>query len=192
MFLCMPKIYGEYKIIPVLKHFPGHGSPLGDSHIGLVDATNTYQKDKELQPYYRLTAEGYDGMVMTTHVINGQIDQTQCKAGLKTDRSTWCPGTMSKKTLTDLLRNKMGFRGLIVSDDMTMGAIAREYDLRGAFKNSINAGVDIFIVANNYQDQTDEIINTIARLVKDGDIKRETIDAAYGRIFNFKKNHLLH
>ncbi|CAL7962853.1 beta-N-acetylhexosaminidase [Gammaproteobacteria bacterium] len=185
------KAFGENKIISVLKHFPGHGSSSGDTHLGLVDVTGTYQIKEELQPYFRLIAEGYDGMIMTTHAVNGQIDQTQCKAGLKGDHSTWCSGTISEKTLTGLLRNQMGFKGLIVSDDMTMGAITREYVLSESLKNAINAGVDILIVANNYEDQTDVIINTIVQLVRNGDIKREKIDAAYNRIVDFKKKHLL-
>lgn len=182
--------FNAYKIITALKHFPGHGSSTNDSHLGLVDVTATYQKDKELKPYANLIADGYSGMIMTTHTINGQIDQTQCKVGLKDDHSTWCPGTMSRKTLTDLLRKQMGFKGLIVSDDMTMGAITKEYDLRTAYKNAINAGVDMFIVANNYKDQTDEVINTIVQLVKSGEVKREKIDTAYNRIVNFKKMFL--
>jgi beta-N-acetylhexosaminidase len=186
------KTFIEYGIIPALKHFPGHGSSPSDSHLGLVDVTDTYQMEQELLPYRRLIAEGYDGMIMTTHLINGQIDKTECKAGLTTDHSTWCPGTMSKKTLTDLLREQMGFKGLIVSDDMTMGAIAQEYDIRESFKNAINAGVDIFIVANNYEDQTDKIIDTIAHLVKAGEIERKKIDEAYNRIVDFKKKHLMH
>jgi beta-N-acetylhexosaminidase len=186
------KAFNEYKISPVLKHFPGHGSSLGDTHVGLVDVTETYQKDKELYPYSKLIKDGYDGMIMTTHVINGQIDQTQCRSGSKTDHPTWCPGTMSKKTLTGLLRDELGFKGIIVSDDMTMGAITEEYDLRETLKKSINAGVDIFIVANNYEDQTNAMINTIAQLVKDGEIKRERIDESYDRIVAFKKKHLSH
>ncbi len=186
------RVFKERDIIPVLKHFPGHGSSSSDSHLGLVDVTGTYRMKLELQPYSHIIAEGYDGMIMTTHIINGQIDQTQCKAGSKTDHSTWCPGTMSKKTLTNLLREQMGFKGLIVSDDMTMGAIAQEYDISESFKNAINAGVDIFIVANNYEDQTDKIINAIAQLVKNGEIEREKIDAAYNRIVEFKKKHLIY
>jgi beta-N-acetylhexosaminidase len=186
------KAFNEYKIIPVLKHFPGHGSSSSDSHLGLVDVTDTYQKEMELQPYWHIIAEGYDGMIMTTHIINGQIDQTQCKIGSETDHSTWCPGTMSEKTLTNLLREQMHFKGLIISDDMTMGAIAQEYDIRESFKKAIDAGVDILIVANNYEDQTDKIIDTIAQLVKDGEIERKKIDEAYNRIVDFKKKHLMY
>ncbi len=185
------RAFGERGIIPTLKHFPGHGSSSSDTHVGLVDVTRTYQKEKELHPYKKLIEGGYDGMVMTTHVINGQIDQTQCKAGSKDDPTTWCPGTMSEKALAGLLRGEMGFKGIIVSDDMTMGAIANEYPLSESLKKAINAGVDIFIVANIHADQTEEVINTIAQLVKNGDVKREKIDEIYARILNFKKKHLL-
>ncbi|MBU0744051.1 MAG: hypothetical protein KKE11_01580, partial [Gammaproteobacteria bacterium] len=184
------RAFHDHGIIAALKHFPGHGSSAGDSHLGLVDVTETYQKDRELFPYLGFIKDGYDDMIMTTHVINGQIDQTQCKAGLVTDHTTWCPGTMSKLALTELLRDKMGFNGIIVSDDMTMGAITLEYTLSESLKNSINAGVDMFIVANNYEDQTNEVINAIAQLVKDGDIKRERIGESYKRISDFKKKRL--
>lgn len=185
------RAFREQKIVAVLKHFPGHGSSLQDSHLGLVDVTTTYQKDKELYPYFSLITAGYPGMIMTAHVINGQLDDTQCKNGSPGDHTTWCPGTMSQKTLTGLLRNTMGFNGIIVSDDMTMGAITREYTLSEALQHAINAGIDIFIVANNSADQTDMVINTIAQLVVTGAVKREKITAAYRRIVNFKKKYLL-
>jgi beta-N-acetylhexosaminidase len=182
--------FHEYGIVSALKHFPGHGSSSGDSHEGLVDVTQTYDKSKELYPYYKLIQEGYDDVIMTTHVINGQIDQNQCKIGQKGDRSTWCPGTMSQKTLDSLLRKKMGFKGLIISDDMTMDAIAKQYSLRESLKKAVNAGVDIFIIANNEGDQTNEVIVTLAELVKCGGIKRERIDEVYARITGFKKSKL--
>jgi beta-N-acetylhexosaminidase len=183
--------FNKYNIVSAIKHFPGHGSSTSDSHLGLVDVTDTYKKEIELKPYYDLIANNYDGMIMTTHVINGQLDQTQCTTGIKTDHSTWCPGTMSEKTLTDLLRKEMGFKGIIISDDMTMSAITNEYSLDHALKNAINAGVDIFIIANHCEDQTEMIIDTIEYLVANGDIKREKINAAYNRIVEFKKKHLL-
>ena len=86
---------------------------------------------------------------MTSHIINGKIDSSQCREGNLYDTGTWCPGTMSKKTLTKLLRNELGFKGIIVSDDMTMDAIASNYNMRTAYKFAINAGVDVFIVARD-------------------------------------------
>lgn len=185
------KAFNQEKVIAVLKHFPGHGSSTGDSHDGLVDVTATYERDVELEPYYALIKEGYADMVMTTHVINGQIDRSQCKEGSVEDHSTWCPGTMSKKTLTNLLREEIGFQGIIVSDDMTMGAIAKQYPLKVSLGKAVNAGVDMFIIANNKVDQTDAVIASLAELVKSGEIKPEKISEIYKRISDFKKRKLL-
>lgn len=121
-------------IMTTIKHFPGHGSSTGDTHKGLVDVTNTYQMDKELAPYKILIGQGYNDFVMSTHVINGQIDRTQCAPGEANNPETWCPGTMSHKTLTELLRNQLHFNGVIVSDDMSMNAISTHYSLATALE----------------------------------------------------------
>lgn len=174
-------------ILPVLKHFPGHGSSTADSHLGLVDVSDTYHKRQELYPYEKLIASGYQGMIMTTHVINGQLDQTQCRQGPKSDHQTWCPGTMSYKTLTNLLRHQLHFHGVIVSDDMTMKSIAAEYSLQEALANGINAGIDMFIISNNHQDETQRVLDTIAQLVKSGKVSQQKIHQAYANIIKMKK-----
>jgi len=178
--------FHQQGILATLKHFPGHGSSLGDTHLGLVDVTDTYNKDKELSPYQRLIEEGYEDIIMTTHVINGQIDKTQCKPGSRSDPKTWCPGTMSQTTLTKLLREQLGFKGVIVSDDMTMGAISDEYPLDFALEKGINAGVEIFIISNNTSDKTEFMVNTIAALIKSGKVQPSTIDKAYQHIVAVK------
>lgn len=184
-------------LIPVLKHFPGHGSSTGDSHEGLVDVTNTYDAGKELEPYRILLQKGYVDPIMTTHVINGQIDRSQCKKGLPEDPATWCPGTLSYKTLTVKLRGELGFKGVIISDDLTMGGITHYYaplDFEHALplilEKAINAGVDMFIIANHDNDYTQKVINTIGQLVKDGKIKVEQIEEANKRIVTLKQRML--
>lgn len=179
------RAYREKGIIPVLKHFPGHGSSALDSHDDLVDVTNTYQMS-ELQPYKELIQKGYNGIIMTTHVINGQFDKTQCKAGAKDDPKTWCPATMSYATLNNILRKQLGFKGVIVSDDMMMGAIVKQYSVEDALAKAINAGVDMFILSNNDNYNTPTFVNTIAKLVKEGKVKESQIDAAYSRILKLK------
>lgn len=184
------KAFNAKGLTTAIKHFPGHGSSQKDSHEGLVDVSDTYQKEQELLPYQLLIKEGYQDFIMTTHVINGQIDKTQCKKGPLEDSTTWCPGTMSKATLKGLLRQELGFKGVIISDDMTMGAIANEYPLEVALEKSINAGVDIFIVSNNTEDNTAIVINTIAKLVKEGKVSEAEIDRAYQNIIELKKRRL--
>lgn len=182
------KAYEANDIMPVIKHFPGHGSSSSDSHLGLVDVTNSYQMQQELYPYKKLINENFGGMIMTTHVINGQIDKTQCRKGKISDHQTWCPGTMSYKTLTDLLRNKLHYHGIIISDDMTMKAITNEYSLSEALANGINAGVDMFIISNNKKDETQHALDTIAQLVKNKKVSAKKINQAYTRIVTMKKH----
>ncbi|MBS0351593.1 MAG: glycoside hydrolase family 3 protein [Proteobacteria bacterium] len=166
-------------ILSVIKHFPGHGSSTGDSHKGLVDVTHTYQMELELAPYKKLISNGYNDFVMSTHVINGQVDRSQCLTGNPEDPGTWCPGTMSQKTLTGLLRNQLHFTGVIISDDMAMGAIANQYPLSVALEKSLNAGVDMFIISNHHADNTGDFVITIAKLVKEGKVPESRIEDAY-------------
>lgn len=181
------KGFHEGQIIPALKHFPGHGSSTGDTHKELVDVTNTYQREKELMPYKILISQGYDDVIMSTHVINGQIDRSQCRSGDPNDAHTWCPGTMSYKTLTELLRNQLNFKGIIVSDDMSMAAIAANYPLDIALEKALNAGVNMFIVSNHDDDYTGKFVITIAQLVKSGKINPDRIEQAYQRIIAAKQ-----
>ncbi len=177
----------SHHILATLKHFPGHGSSSGDTHKNLVNVTNTYQMDKELAPYKILIGKGYDDFIMSTHVINGQIDRSQCLAGDPNDPQTWCPGTMSRKTLTDLLRNQLHFNGVIISDDMGMAAIAQHYPLAVALEKGLNAGVDMFIVSNHDGDRTGEFVNTIAKLVRDGKVPESRINEAYQHVAAMKQ-----
>ncbi|MCD6039802.1 MAG: glycosyl hydrolase [Gammaproteobacteria bacterium] len=185
-------------IMAVLKHFPGHGSSTDDSHDGIVDVTNTYDMSKELEPYRILLQKGYEDPIMTAHLINGQLDKTQCKKGATDDASTWCPGTLSYKTLTGKLRGDLGFKGIIISDDLTMGAMTRYYaplDFEHALplllEKAINAGVDMFIISNHDGDYTQQVINTIGQLVKDGKVKASQIEEANKRIISLKQRMLL-
>jgi beta-N-acetylhexosaminidase len=165
-------------IISVIKHFPGHGSSQNDSHLGMVDITKTYQ-EKELLPYKNLLATGYSGAIMTAHVINKNIDPDY-------------PATLSPLFLKDILRKEIGFKGVIVSDDMQMEAIGENYGgLEEAAVKSINAGCDILIVSNNgsYYDEESSarVVEAIFKAVKEGRIKESQINESFARIINLKK-----
>ena len=122
-------------IIPVLKHFPGHGSSTTDTHRDFTDITSSWS-DKELEPYRDMIASGSCDAIMTAHVFNGNLDPLY-------------PATLSKATLDGLLRDKLGFNGVIISDDMQMRAIADLYGLETAIRLAIEAGVDILLFGNN-------------------------------------------
>ena len=124
----------KQNIISVLKHFPGHGSSLGDSHLGFVDITNTWN-EKELEPYKYFIKNNKVDMIMTAHVYNKNLDATN-------------PATLSYNINTKLLRNKLGFEGVLVSDDLQMYAISKHYDLKQTLTLSINSGVNMLLFAN--------------------------------------------
>lgn len=156
-----------------MKHFPGHGSAVDDSHYGLVDISKTWQP-LELQPYVQLMAMGELDAVMTAHVYNSQIDPDY-------------PSTLSYKTLTELLRQQMGFDGVIITDDLYMEGIFDRYPIEDAVALSINAGADILLAGNNITtgfeaDRPDRLIDIIVALVKQGKVPVERLYESNRRI----------
>lgn len=140
-------------IISVLKHFPGHGSSLGDSHKGFVDVSQTWS-EKELEPYKLLIKSKSVDMIMTAHVFNSHLDSKY-------------PATLSYNVNTKLLRKKMHFHGVIVSDDLQMKAISQHYPLKEAVTLAINAGVDMLLFGNQLGNQDiDELVDVIFTQVK--------------------------
>ena len=161
----------NHHILSSAKHFPGHGSSLADSHKGFVDITNTWTP-KELQPYTILINNHKLDMIMTAHVFNAKLDPSY-------------PATLSYAINTQLLREKMGFNGVIISDDMQMEAISAHYSLKEALTLAINAGVDLLLFGNQLS-STDitTIIDTIYKQVEKGIISKERIKESYQRIQN--------
>jgi len=123
-------------ILTALKHFPGHGSSRGDSHAGFTDVTDTADPAVELAPYRALIAEGLADSVMTAHVFNRRLDP-------------WDPATLSRFTVNRILRGWLGYRGVVVSDDLLMGAIIQNYGLEEAAVLALAGGVDVLLVSHN-------------------------------------------
>lgn len=170
--------FAKHGIHSVYKHFPGHGSSTEDSHLGFVDVTDTWQ-DYELQPYQDLFQDPQAcQMIMTAHIINHKLDPS----GL--------PATLSYKILTELLRERLHYEGIIITDDMQMKAIADHYDMKEAVALAINAGADMLIFGNQLsstpQDSKD-MIDFIESQVLNGKIALEYIQKAYSRIVKFKQ-----
>lgn len=168
----------KYGVLTSLKHFPGHGSSVADTHLGIADVTNTWT-ERELVPYQRLISEGYADAVMSSHIVNRHLD----KEGL--------PGTLSEDILTGILRKRLNFDGVIFSDDMQMHAITKHYGLEDAIKLAINGGIDIMTFSNNIygsEERTvDKVHAVIRKMVQSGAIKAERIDASYRRIMALKE-----
>lgn len=165
----------EYDILTVLKHFPGHGSSEKDSHLGIVDITDSWSQ-KELIPYRKLINAGLADAVMTAHVFNAKMDSTY-------------PATLSKSTITGILRDQLEYEGVVISDDLMMGAIRKEYGLKTAIKQTLHAGVDILTFGNNsiYDPNiVPKAHSIIKELIDDGEISKQRIDRSYQRIMEFK------
>lgn len=158
----------DHGILCCLKHFPGHGSSATDSHKGFVDVTSTWSP-AELQPFRTLIAAGLADTVLTAHVFNAKLDPD-------------LPATLSGATVDGLLRRKLGFSGVVISDDLTMGAIADHYSLEEAVEKAINAGVDILLLADNRPDTTARILAILNKLLDSGRISRQRIARSLHRI----------
>lgn len=161
----------------VYKHFPGHGSSTKDSHLSFVDVTNSW-KPYELEPYRQLfRSDESCGVVMSAHIVNRQLDAS----GL--------PATLSYPILTGVLRDKLHFKGVIITDDMQMKAISANYGLEQAVVLAINAGADMMIFGNNLtvapQDPK-QLIDLIESKVKSGEISSKRINDAYQHIVALK------
>lgn len=124
-------------IFSCVKHFPGQGSGLGDTHQGIDDITDTW-KEEELTPYEKMINSGLLDMVMISHVFHRFYDSR-------------LPASLSKNIAADLLRKKLHFKGVIICDDPSMKAISNNYSLEDTFTYMINAGIDIFCLGNNLE-----------------------------------------
>lgn len=163
-------------ILSVLKHFPGHGSSADDSHLGITNVTELWNPD-ELIPYKELFETRKINAVMTAHIYNANID------------SLW-PATLSENTIQKLLRDSLGFNGVVFSDDMQMEAIRAEYGLETAIEQSLNAGVDILIFANNLvyeEDIAERAIGIMQKGIAEGRISETKVDSALARVSRLKK-----
>ncbi len=176
------KQHRKVGVITTLKHFPGHGSSKEDTHFGVADVTNTWS-ERELKPYKIIIDSGYVDAVMTSHIVNKTLDKT----GL--------PGTLSKDILDGILRKKLGFNGVVFSDDMQMHAIAKNYGLEETIKLAINAGVDIMCFSNNISGSEERTVTKvheiIRKFVESGEISKTRIDESFNRIMDlkYKLNH---
>jgi len=172
------KAHQRMNVVTVLKHFPGHGSSKGDTHLGLADVTTTWNEN-ELKPYQMIIDSGMVDAIMTAHIVNKNLDDK----GL--------PGTLSKKILNDILRTKLHYNGVVFSDDMQMHAITKHYGLEESIKLAIEAGVDILTFSNNIQGSqehtVDKVHEIIVKFVKEGVIPESRIDQSYKRILALKK-----
>ncbi len=159
-----------------LKHFPGHGSAGADSHAALPDITASWRQD-ELVPYREAVERKRPAAVMAGHLFHRGLDALY-------------PASLSVRILAGLLRGKLGFAGVILTDDLQMGAVANAYSVEERVRLAVEAGADIVIFGNNCHapDVTaDEIHGILLRLVNRGVISKTRIALSYERISLLKR-----
>ncbi|WP_353096484.1 beta-N-acetylhexosaminidase [Tissierella praeacuta] len=165
-------------IIPAVKHFPGHGDTDIDSHIKLpmVNKTIDQLKSFELVPFMEAINKDAD-MVMVAHILYPNIDKDY-------------PATMSSKMIQNILRDDLGYNGVVVSDDMTMGAIVENYTLEDGVLSFIKAGGDIALVCHGKENPA-KVFEKIKEAVKIGELNEKDIDDKVYRILKLKEKYNL-
>lgn len=165
-------------IITAVKHFPGHGSSRHDTHVSFSDVTSTW-REIELDPYRRLLSSNMVRAVMSSHVYHSGIDSRY-------------PASLSSNHIQGLLRQGLGFQGLVLSDDLQMDAVFSRYSLEEIVVQAVNSGTDILIFGNFEKKWDPEVagkaVNIIKRALADGRIKPERIKQALDRINKVKNN----
>lgn len=170
------RAHREEGVLCTAKHFPGHGSTQGDSHLGFVDATQTWSP-AELVPYTALIQKQCLDAVLTAHIYLMQ-------------RDTEHPASLSPKVLTHLLREQLGYQGLIITDDLNMGAIEKSYPLPEAAVQALYAGSDIILICHSLMNDPKQLeiaIDAVESAVLSGRLSQASIDASYQRVLRAKQ-----
>ena len=164
-------------VLSMLKHFPGHGDTSSDSHFALptVDKTLDELFETELKPYIEGIRRGAPA-IMTSHIVFPKIDPS----GI--------PATMSKVILRDLLRGRLGFQGIIRTDDLEMEAIRREFGILEGAVAAIRAGADIVSISRSPEIAA-RFIETVEGQLACGELPIEVVDAAVERILACKAKY---
>ena len=165
-------------VVTVLKHFPGHGSSSGDSHEGFVDISKSWQP-QELEPFRQMIASGHADAIMPGHLLH------------KVMASDGDPVSISAAAIGKTLRKTLGYKGLVISDDLQMGAVRKNYTLESALRRAINAGVDMVMVTNSAspdQNLPGKLIAMVRGMVEKGDVSEARIKSAYARVIKAKAN----
>lgn len=170
----------EQGVVTSLKHYPGHGLATTDSHLGLVDITDT-ARPVEAEPFCAMIRGGLADSIMTAHLLNRNVDPE--------NPVTLSPGYMDRE-----LRAKTGFDGVVVTDDLHMGAIQRYHSFEDTVIKAILAGDDVLIFSNNPQaaqnvsgfipdyDVCGKVIQVVIAAIGRGEISEARIDASWRRI----------
>lgn len=177
MVLEFSKGLQDANVVPVIKHFPGHGDTGLDSHNGSVQVMKTWEELKSIEwvPFKKAIDNGIE-VIMIGHIETPLISDT----GL--------PSSLNSDIIQKALREELGFNGVVITDALEMGAIANYYNSSEAAIMAIDAGVDILLMPSNFIDAYDGILSAI----KEGKISESRINESLYRILKLKvKNSMI-
>lgn len=171
--------YEQQHMMYALKHFPGIGRGTVDSHedISSITATKAELLKRDIVPFQKVIDErqSEDYFVLVSHLRYSALDGEN-------------PASLSKAIQTDFLRGELGYRGLIITDDVEMGALAKHYSFRELGVKAVEAGSDIVLVCHEYPHETDVYLGLLDA-VEDGTIPMERVDESVRRIVKAKLLH---
>lgn len=169
-------------ITGAVKHFPGHGRSSVDPHLdsSSVEANQLDLENSDIYPFTQLIKEvdNQNFFVMVTHIKYPAYDKEK-------------PASLSKVIIQDLLRKKLGYEGIVVTDDLEMGAVTKHYAYKYLGSEAIQAGADLVLVCHTYKHQL-EVYNGIIEAVQSGGIPIERINEAAKRVISYKMNTMHH
>ncbi len=176
--IAMSAGFKEANIIPTIKHFPGHGDTKIDSHLNLPSLNYNFNrlKEVELSPFKQAIEAGSE-LVMVGHIKLNQIDSK-------------FPATLSPKIITNILKEDLNFKGVVITDAMEMGALTKNFSDKEAIINAIKAGNDILLYTLG-DERPFDAIKIIKEAVKGGEISEERIDKSVQKIIALKEKYKL-
>lgn len=168
-----------HHILTALKHFPGHGSSKGDTHRGFVDVSR-YWNDREIDPYKLLIRDRNVKVdsIMVAHIVCRPI-------------SGGAPASLSYDAISGIIRDALHYHGVVITDDLQMRAISKQYTLKETIKRAINAGNDLLLFGNQLSRKNKvhltQLIKTVRALLHEGAIGAKSIVDANRRINKMKR-----
>lgn len=163
-------------VASTLKHFPGHGTSRGDSHNGFVDITSTWSSE-ELQPFQLLASKAQ--VIMGGHLFHPSFSNGEL------------PVTFSDKALRLVLRERLGFSGVVITDDLDMGAIRNNFSLQQAVIYALQAGNDMLLMSNSLDYDpglADRVSQWVLEALESGALEPATLASAYSRVMLLKQS----
>jgi beta-N-acetylhexosaminidase len=164
-------------VLASVKHFPGHGDTAVDSHLGLpvIEKTLEQLMELELKPFIAAIDSGAEG-IMSSHILFPAIEPEQV------------PATMSRTIITDVLKKKLGYEGLVVSDCLEMDAVNKYYGTANGALGAIKAGVHLIFVSHTPQ-LVVEAVERIEQAVVSGELAMSVVDEALEKVLHFKRKY---